>query len=1623
MPPISLGAINNQENAYVHLKLRFRADSTEGYPNVFQTAPVNRGMRMEISGSTAGIIVPDLSVPGGLKGFTLTTALKIGQRYVLEVEALNGAYVRATLDGRSVADYASSGLSMETSQLLVGGGFDASRAFRGEVDNISVIKGNIAHQSPEKFTADNRVTINVAPYIYGKTPPVSLGEIKSPDNAYVHLKLRFRADSTEGYPNVFQTAPVNRGMRMEISGSTAGIIVPDLSVPGGLKGFTLTTALKTGRWYTLEVGALNGSFVHATLDGHLVVDYASTGLSMETSQLLVGAGFDASRTFRGEIENISITKGNRSPPPSRRTLYAFYALLLIGLLILLVKFLLAKKEIISYFVKQLRSGAYTRRLLLVVWLVALTILGVYSMAPDVWVRSHLPFTKSAVDSRDTINVAPYIYGKMPPISLGAINNQENAYVHLKLRFRADSTEGYPNVFQTAPVNRGMRMEIYGSTAVIIFPIAPGVLKGFTLTTALKTGQWYALEVEALNGAFVRATLDGEHFVPDNFFGRGLSMETSQVLVGGVLGFDPLRVFRGEIENISITKGNIAPPPSRGPLYTFYLLFLIGLFTFLANRRGVTYTSVILLSIIAGFFYYFYCLIANGYLPSPFVYTKSETFMDLFNPMYWAYNDGRYTDWGAVYPPLSFLILKLINFVFAGSVHGSAAVMRDNSLIVIAGFILIYLAVPAAVLKTKLWEVLPTRKKILIYFVIICSTPMLFALERGNLIVLCLLLLAFVLSRIGFVRCLCIALLINIKPYFALLMIYYIARKNWKGFATCVALSGLIFAVSGLLLDNHFLVFFVNLLDFSRANGVFSLKEMLALPSSISAFSYALKHPDGVMLAACFLSPVIIAIIVYVIEATKWGVIAISLAILSTRSSVMRDAEIFTLLVVVITNLGVSVGGYSLIFYIALIPVFIKMRAKWLCIGLLVVMAMPLDIIPLMSEFLGKNFSYLSDSYVGVQWTLGLGSVIRPVANFLLLLLLSWEFFSRNHGATAAMVYVRRIQLFFSRSEFYIGLGSVLFAVLLYNGIFFNRYFPLTEGWFSAYAHLIRQGLIPYRDFYLFITPLYPLQLAAFQSVFGESFIALRILGIVVVLLLSLFLYLILARRFPPLVSAIATLTAIIYYQSGVAHITYDFTQFFTLFVLAATYLIIRYADNKSAGNPETKRNEVTLLFLAGILVSLAFLTKQSNGTLVVVFSIMAVALATAGQNLAYRLRNISVYMLGMALPVLIMGIWLYFVGALTPFIDQVVFGAIAAKGSIWSILFSWIGIFINKDYLIQLKTALLYMSPLFALSLIGTVFVKRPLSEGKAQMINAGGILLFFALFVVTIGFAYYSIELSKPWMMTPGIKLAQGAVAVSTALAVVLLLFSLMQSLAGFSFRRRDLAVSAIMTIGLVFGNGTSPAIGEVGIFLGFALVLAFLMSLPNVYGIAKIVVGVTCLSFIFFLTNSKVTQPYAWWLLSVPGVRESVTQPALPLLTGFRLSPDSTKVLEDTTRIIQTHSRPGDDVFTFPHIPVFYVLADRWPHSKVVVSWFDFLPPTFARAEARRLLASPPEIIVNLKLPEAVWDAHERLFHDGKPLGQRDIQAVIMGLTEERKLYQLDFTREVSPGSVLEVWHKIPH
>ena len=398
---------------------------------------------------------------------------------------------------------------------------------------------------------------------------------------------------------------------------------------------------------------------------------------------------------------------------------------------------------------------------------------------------------------------------------------------------------------------------------------------------------------------------------------------------------------------------------------------------------------------AGFFYFIYYLNKHGYLPSPFIYDKSDTLMDFFNVLYWAYDEGRYVEWGAVYPPLNFLIIRGLNFLFLGSGYGDPAIMRESSQAAIFGFLLIYLAIPLLILRVKQWKIFSLTEKALIYFTIILSAPMLFSLERGNLIILCPLVLALLISTIGFSRSFFLAILINLKPYFVILAVYYLVRRNWKGFITCTTLAGVIFLISGLALDNNFFVFFENVLSFSKEEALFSLREVLAFPSSISAFSYVLSHPDGIAYAAKILDPRNTAHLVVIMEAMKWVILGVSIAMLALKFTVIRDAEVFVVLVVAISNLGIWVGGYTFILYVALIPALIEMRNKRVYLTCILLLAIPLDLIVILSDYNGHQYSYFARDSIEVVWQLGAGSFLRPVINLLFLLTVSYELLTRS----------------------------------------------------------------------------------------------------------------------------------------------------------------------------------------------------------------------------------------------------------------------------------------------------------------------------------------------------------------------------------------------------------------------------------------------------------------------------------------------------------------------------------------------------------------------------------------------------------------------------------------------------
>lgn len=257
---------------------------------------------------------------------------------------------------------------------------------------------------------------------------------------------------------------------------------------------------------------------------------------------------------------------------------------------------------------------------------------------------------------------------------------------------------------------------------------------------------------------------------------------------------------------------------------------------------------------------------------------------------------------------------------------------------------------------------------------------------------------------------------------------------------------------------------------------------------------------------------------------------------------------------------------------------------------------------------------------------------------------------------------------------------MVLTLIAYQLLYAFKFFPITEGWFSLYAQLIREGNIPYRDFSLLMPPLYPLQIAFIQAIFGEDLWVLRVIGIGVVCGIGFSLWLILSQFFNSWISAFSSLIAVIYYQTGNAFIGYDFTQVLTFNILLGSAFILKEFDFIKAG-----RKSVLFFspaFFAGFFLVSAALTKQSNGSLfcAVIFLgyLAAMCLLAPWPVLIMSIFRFGVGCFSIVLPVFL---WLYLNSALTEFFNQIFFEALGAKGGGQKIFTGWMhGFFLSEHY-------------------------------------------------------------------------------------------------------------------------------------------------------------------------------------------------------------------------------------------------------------------------------------------------------------------------------------------------------
>jgi hypothetical protein len=363
------------------------------------------------------------------------------------------------------------------------------------------------------------------------------------------------------YENMFQTADVNSGMRLEVAKGSGAVGLVFNKMIGGVKSMSAINLsdlapMTPGIDHHISIHVEKGTLLTVTVDGHS----ASQKLGpecLEVSRVLVGQGFDESRKFSGLIKKFSFKARCFYPAPPIYGMMWREAGEIAGY-VALVLWCFLSFFVISNGVKGGRVVGLGYSLLMLVLLFVFSIVKLYPTA----------FEFRAVPVR--LQNALYDYGSTRPeereVKSLYVNAPDKSDIEISFTFRlpVDGLKAeYEDLLQTADVNSGMRMEASASTGKVSMLFNNKVdekrfLRSVTLNDLIeiKKGQDYRVKIRVREGSQITLSVNGKA-TRQNV--ESAKIKLSHIAVGQ--GFDSTRRFSGVIKDFDLnaTAYYLAPP--------------------------------------------------------------------------------------------------------------------------------------------------------------------------------------------------------------------------------------------------------------------------------------------------------------------------------------------------------------------------------------------------------------------------------------------------------------------------------------------------------------------------------------------------------------------------------------------------------------------------------------------------------------------------------------------------------------------------------------------------------------------------------------------------------------------------------------------------------------------------------------------------------------------------------------------------------------------------------------------------------------------------------------------------------------------------------------------------------
>lgn len=560
-----------------------------------------------------------------------------------------------------------------------------------------------------------------------------------------------------------------------------------------------------------------------------------------------------------------------------------------------------------------------------------------------------------------------------------------------------------------------------------------------------------------------------------------------------------------------------------------------------------------------------------------------------------------------------------------------------------------------------------------------------------------------------------------------------------------------------------------------------------------------------------------------------------------------------------------------------------------------------------------------------------------------------------------------------------GAAIVAGATLAFFLLWWNRFSALRDGNGSILAaRAIAAGKLPYRDWYCPAPPLHILKSLLVLRIFGDHLIVLREFAVFERVILALVAYFWLARSIRRSHAALAAIVGIVVSAGDIADPLVSYNHDTILWGVLSGFCA-SFAIDRSVGHPAR-----AAALLSGLFAGLCLCTKQTIG-LGIAFGVPTVVAAylLRSEGFTKTLRFLSCFALGLAVPLSALCLWLYREGAFWLFLDSIFLRGPSGKG---------FGSMLTRVVFANRSSATIFAT-------LGTAWCVRTLAResSKSDTREDGRRRFFWVALIAGLAFAGAAFASRGGLLPFTGFQVFTIDLALFTSgiLASFYAMVWLRRRITG---DEAQLWLWSTVSFVVAFMLFLSWPRFEAMVMPGLPFLLG--LALEKTSGLRR--ASIWCLSGILLLTQTvdKLERPFGfnWW--NDAPVRMATVTSGLPQLKGLRLEPGTAQLIEDVTGIIKTHSSPGDTIFTFPTMPLFYLLSDRWFPTYSGNHNIDVIPDSLSEREATTLLKKRPAVIVFMDMPPINYEIDDILWRGGHPSGLHGIADSIRTLARSYDL-----------------------